>query len=129
MFAFRALLTLVLLLPQQIEAQSATAYKTGERRTGTTKQCFYSHVGREYTKTVENYQLCPLTIEVRSDNPSSPSRSPAPTPAPRYITAFKSGEERTGQTKQCFYSGLGKRYTRTVESYQLCPLSIKVPQP
>lgn len=129
MIGYRTILALILLLPQHLEAQSATAYKTGERRTDSTKQCFYSQAGREYTKTVESYQLCPLTIEVRSDGPSSPPRSPAPPSVPSYITAFKSGEERTGQTKQCFYSGLGKRYTRTVESHHLCPLSIEVPQP
>lgn len=42
------------------------------------------------------------------------------------VTAFKSGERVTGQTKQCYYKYAGSTYTRTVKSYQLCPLSIKV---
>lgn len=41
-------------------------------------------------------------------------------------TAFKSGEQQTGQTKQCFYNFAGNTYTITVKSYELCPLSINV---
>ena len=40
-------------------------------------------------------------------------------------TAFKVGEEVTGLTKQCYYEFAGSRYTITVKSHQLCPLSIK----
>lgn len=42
------------------------------------------------------------------------------------VTAFKTGEQTTGMTKQCFYQALGNAYTRTVRSTELCPLSIKV---
>ena len=42
------------------------------------------------------------------------------------ITADKTGERTTGQTKQCYYDGLGSEYTRTVASIALCPLSITV---
>lgn len=42
------------------------------------------------------------------------------------ITAFKTGEERTGATKQCYYKFGTNRYTRTVRAYELCPLSIQV---
>jgi predicted ABC-type sugar transport system permease subunit len=41
-------------------------------------------------------------------------------------TAFLVGEETTGMTKQCYYEFAGNRYTRTVQSFQLCPLSIQV---
>jgi hypothetical protein len=41
-------------------------------------------------------------------------------------TAFKVGEETTGMTKQCYYDALGNRYTQTLKSISLCPLSIKV---
>ena len=109
-----------------LEAQSRTAMKTGERTTGSTKQCYYESLGSEYTRTVESYQLCPLSIQVPSgtgDRTTPPREEPR-----REITAFKTGEETTGSTKQCYYDGLGKRYTKTVQSYQLCPVSIKVPQ-
>ena len=41
-------------------------------------------------------------------------------------TAFLVGEEVTGMTQQCYYEFAGSRYTRTIQSYQLCPLSIQV---
>ena len=43
------------------------------------------------------------------------------------VTAFKTGEQVTGMTKQCFYSFAGTQYTRTLRSIDLCPLSIQVP--
>ena len=42
-----------------------TAFKTGERTTGMTKQCFYDALGSAYTRTVGSVELCPLTIQVR----------------------------------------------------------------
>ncbi len=99
------------------------ALKTGEQTTGTTKQCYYAFAGKRYTKTVESYQLCPLSIRVQSPT-SRPD--PMPTPTPRTVTALKTGEQTTGTTKQCYYAFAGKRYTKTVESYQLCPMSIQV---
>jgi len=42
------------------------------------------------------------------------------------ITAFYVSQTTTGSTKQCVYNGLGSKYTRTVQSYQLCPTSIQV---
>jgi hypothetical protein len=42
------------------------------------------------------------------------------------VTAFKTGEQTTGMTKQCFYEALGSVYTRTINSVALCPLSIQV---
>ncbi len=55
---------LLLIGPGTLRGQNATAFKTGENRTGTTKQCFYSFGGKRYTKTVESYELCPLSIQV-----------------------------------------------------------------
>ncbi len=42
-----------------------TAFKTGERITGTTKQCYYRGLGNEYTRTIGSVELCPLSIQVR----------------------------------------------------------------
>lgn len=113
-----------------LPAQSTTAYKTGERTTGMTKQCYYDALGSEYARTVQSIELCPLTITVRtgaSVPKPEPSRDHKPEPAPRArLTAYRTGEETTGATKQCYYEGVGSRYTRTVQSYQLCPLSITI---
>ena len=110
-----------------LSAQTVTAFKTGERTTGTTKQCFYEALGSTYTQTVQSMELCPISIEVRL----SPSRSPwipnpPSPPRPQTITAFKTGEQVTGTTKQCFYTALGSTYIRTVRSFELCPLSIAI---
>jgi hypothetical protein len=107
-------------------AQTTTAFKSGESTTGMTKQCFYNAMGSSYTRTVSSTTLCPLSIQVstgfQSQQPSYNSNS-YQTPT---ITAFKSGENVTGLTKQCFYNGLGNTYTRTISSVSLCPLSIQV---
>src|SRR5688500_8918278 len=116
-----------LLVPIAVQAQSITAFKSGERVSGMTKQCFYNGVGNEYTKTINSVELCPLSIKVEAV-----PKAPKPDPEPRKeatITAFKSGERTTGMTKQCFYNGLGSTYTHTVSSVGLCPLSIKVKLP
>lgn len=103
-----------------------TAFKTGERTTGMTKQCFYDALGNEYTRTIQSVQLCPLSIQVPAPPRPSPN-SPPPRPSgPRVITAFKKGERTTGMTKQCYYDGLGSLYTRTIGAVELCPLSIQV---
>ena len=54
--------------------------------------------------------------------------SPGPLAA-QTATAFQTGERVTGARKQCYYyySFVGGRYTRTVPSDQLCPMSIQVP--
>ena len=109
------------LVSTDLGAQEVTAFKTGERLTGQTKQCYYNAVGREYTKTVESYQICPVTLSV-------PSPIPSPSPsAGSGTTAFKTGERTTGTTRECYYSFAGKEYTKTLESYQLCPTSIRIP--
>jgi len=121
-----AALAAVLVGAADLPAQTITAYKTGERTTGQTKQCYYDGLGSEYTKTISSISLCPLSIKVTTRN-SAPNPAPAPSPTPRSsFTAYKTGEETTGGTKQCYYDGLGSRYTRTVQSYQLCPLSITI---
>lgn len=111
-----------------LSAQTTTAFKTGEATTGMTKQCFYNALGSDYTLTVRAIDLCPLSTQVRTAptrRPTSPSPSPAPS-IPSSITAFKTGERTSGMTKQCYYDGLGSTYTRTVQSFELCPLSIRV---
>ena len=63
-----------------LPAQTITAYKTGERTTGQTKQCYYDGLGSEYTRTVSSVELCPLSIQVTSRRAEP---SPGPSPAPR----------------------------------------------
>lgn len=41
-------------------------------------------------------------------------------------TAFFKYERTTGMTKQCVYDYLGSEYVITLQSIQLCPLSIQV---
>ena len=54
----------LLVQPNTSSAQTRTAFNTGERTTGSTKQCFYSAAGSEYTRTFQSYQVCPVTIQV-----------------------------------------------------------------
>ena len=110
--------------------QGVTAFKTGEQTTGMTKQCYYSFGASRYTQTVSNINLCPLSIEVPTSPTSVPTASAyAPLPsAPTAVTALKTGERSTGMTKQCYYSFGGSEYTKTVNSVDLCPLSIQVRQ-
>lgn len=42
----------------------STAFKTGERRRGSAKDCFYSALGRDYVYTVSAFELCPITVEI-----------------------------------------------------------------
>lgn len=42
-----------------------TAFKTGERVTGMTKQCFYQALGSDYVKTVGSVDLCPVSLLVK----------------------------------------------------------------
>ena len=50
--------------PASVLAQQITAFKTGERETGATKQCIYDALGSEYTHTVSAVTPCPFTIRV-----------------------------------------------------------------
>jgi hypothetical protein len=118
-----------------LPAQGITAWKTGELVTGLTKQCYYNGLGSRYTRTVSRIELCPLSIPVttQAGTPKAttakadPGSAPPPAPAPRWtITAYRTGEEITGLTRQCHYQALGSRYTETVKSYQVCPLTITV---
>ena len=113
-----ALVLLAAASPAPLAAQTATAFQTGERVTGSTKQCFYLFAGRRYTRTGPSDQLCPMSIQVPA---------PAPTNVSTQRTVFKTGERRTGETKQCLYALRGEEYTRTVLWYRLCPRSIKIP--
>jgi hypothetical protein len=92
-----------------------------------TKQRYYDALGNGYTLTLNSVQLCPLSIQVQLP-PSATATPPAPPapPPPATVMAFKTGEEITGMTKQCFYNALGNAYTRTMRSVELCPLSIQV---
>lgn len=50
----------------QSNPSSVTGFKTGERTTGMTKQCFYSALGNQYTKTISSIGLCPLSVQVQT---------------------------------------------------------------
>lgn len=108
-------------------AQSSTGFKKGEQTTGMTKQCFYDVLGSGYTMTVASYEICPVTVQVASpvtpkaSVPSYPSADRQPT-----ATGFKKGEQTTGMTKQCFYDVLGSAYTKTMASYEICPVTVQV---
>ena len=112
--AARIAAVLCVAVPSLVAGQSA--YQTGEVRRGATTDCFYAYAGKEYTRTVESYQLCPLRIDV------TPRRE---TPPPG-ISALYTGQRVTGLTRQCFYVYAGRTYTRTVERAQLCPLRLPI---
>ena len=131
---YASLATLILIaVAAPATAQTVTAFKTGEQTTGMTKQCFYSALGNTHTRTVSSVALCPLSIQAPM-NPAvraAPAVRPAPvrptTPAPTTTTGFKTGEQTTGMTKQCFYNALGNTHILTVSSVTLCPLNVQVP--
>src|SRR5438132_1250420 len=111
-----------------VQAQTVMAFKTGEEITGMTKQCYYAFGSTRYTTTIRSVELCALSIQVRTPplptaQPVNPGRDTNQTST---VTAFKTGEETTGMTKQCYYAFGGTRYTKTIQAVQLCPLSIRV---
>jgi hypothetical protein len=113
----------------EMYAQNITAFKTGEQVTGMTKQCIYSGLGNQYVRTINSVTLCPLSIQVSNPSSNYNNTYNQPTynqPIRSSITAFKTGENTTGMTKQCIYSGLGNTYVQTISSVALCPLSIQV---
>ena len=113
----------ILAIAPGLHAQTVTAYKTGEAVTGMSKQCYYNALGSQYTQTVGAASLCPLSVQVRTAPAQDPAANQAP-PQHRGGTAFKTGENTTGMTKQCFYNYLGSQITRTLSATALCPLSI-----
>ena len=58
------MLIVSLLILLSTPALAGTAFKTGERTTGMTKQCYYTYLGSQYTITINAVGMCPLTIEV-----------------------------------------------------------------
>lgn len=115
----------LLTLPTAVWAQTTTGFKTSEQSTGMTKQCYYQALGSTYTLTVSSTQLCPLSVQVPSSTNNGNNGYSSPPASPSTVTAFKTGEQTTGMTKQCFYNGLGNQYTQTISSVALCPLSIQ----
>src|SRR6266513_1866574 len=51
-------------LSYQVPAPAATAFKTGERRRGSVKDCYYRALGHDYVSTISAVELCPLSVEV-----------------------------------------------------------------
>jgi len=60
----KKLILMLMIISATASAATITAFKTGERVTGSTKQCYYQGNGAQYTTTIRSYELCPLTIEV-----------------------------------------------------------------
>jgi hypothetical protein len=131
-------LLLAIAFPIALRAQTITAFKSGEETTGMTKQCYYKFGTSKYSKTVQSVELCPLSIDVdvtgaspKTTSPGLPALPELPklpaAPKSAGVTAFKTGEETTGMTKQCYYAFGASKYTKTVQSVELCPLSIEVP--
>ena len=119
-------LAMTVLFASIASAQTVTAFKSGEQVTGGTKQCTYAFGSNTYTRTIASYQLCPMSIQVNM-GPSSVGYGNRPA-YPSTVTAFKSGEEITGNTKQCYYSFAGNTFTKTIASYEVCPMSVQVTQ-
>jgi hypothetical protein len=119
---------LTLAASHSLAAQSTTGFKKGEQTTGMTKQCFYDVLGSGYTMTVASYEICPVTVQVASPVTPKASVPSYPTGGERqpYTTGFKKGEQITGMTKQCFYDVLGSAYTKTIASYEVCPVTVQV---
>ena len=109
-----------------LRSQTVTAFKTGEEITGLTKQCYFAFGNTRYTKTIRSAELCPLSVQVQA--PPAPQQRQAlqDTSQTSTVTAFKTGEETTGLTKQCYYAFGSTRYTKTIQAVELCPLSIRV---
>lgn len=42
-------------------------------------------------------------------------------------TAFYTGERISGMNKLCYYDYLGSEFVLTLKSYQLCPVTVTVP--
>lgn len=117
----------VLASATRLYGQTATAMKTGENTVGQSKECYYEHLGKQYVKTMQSFEFCPYSIQVRTGPPPIVSSSDdKDEELPTGPMAFKTGENTTGTTKQCFYEFAGTQYTTTVQSYALCPLSIRV---
>lgn len=113
-------------IAQPAAAQTVTAFRTGETTTGLTRQCFYEALGNAYTQTVGSATPCPHTLRVQLPPGPAAASEPSPPATPRTVTGFRTGEETTGLTKQCFYDALGNAYTRTVAAVDLCPLTVRV---
>jgi hypothetical protein len=112
-----------------VPAFAGTAFLTGQRTTGMTKQCYYNYLGSEYTNTISAVKLCPLSMQVGYDPIPPPTVSPVQPIQPIQpipITALLTGQDVTGTTRQCYYNYAGSKYVRTLSSVSLCPLSINV---
>lgn len=45
-------------------AQAGTAFFKYEYVTGMTKQCVYDYLGSQVVRTMQAYQVCPVTIQI-----------------------------------------------------------------
>ena len=48
----------------QAPVPAGTAFKTGERRRGSVKDCFYRALARDYVYTVSAFELCPISVPI-----------------------------------------------------------------
>jgi hypothetical protein len=76
------------ILPSRLVGQ--TAFSKGEKTTGLTKQCFYEFAGSTYIRTVNSYEICPVSIEI--GKPRSNAQPATPTPqSPSPLSSLLSG--------------------------------------
>lgn len=57
-------LAFVLGLSISLSAHAGTAFFKYEYVTGMTKQCVYDYLGSQVVRTMQAYQVCPVTITV-----------------------------------------------------------------
>jgi hypothetical protein len=102
---------------------ATTGYLKGERASNFNKVCIYDVLGSAHTINVPSTQLCPLTIDV-----DSPARPPSQQDGGGYGQQKNGnlvGEQISGMNKVCVYDYLGDKYTYTISSISLCPLTRK----
>jgi hypothetical protein len=106
---------------------TGTALFKSESTSSMTKQCVYDYLGSPVIKTVQSYELCPVTIQVPLSSTNTQYNALGNSSKPE-VTGFFKREVETNMTKQCFYEALGSTYTLTVKNYQLCPVTAKFPR-
>lgn len=57
-------LFIVLGLTIAASAQAGVAFFKYEYVTGMTKQCVYDYLGSQVVRTMQSYQVCPVTIQI-----------------------------------------------------------------
>lgn len=105
---------LIVLLLISFSAQSATGFFKGEEDSGMNKICYYESVNGRFSVTINSYNICSQTAD---DGEGAQTFSGA--------TGFLKGERTSGMLKTCFYESHRGEFTKTMNSYDVCPPSAK----